>query len=138
LQGKNATIDVKQIQSKKIQIKIQFWATALLGCICVTQTALANSVWHCSRSDVQIADASDQFTLAALPLEKEIVRITLHDLYSVYQGNSARRSGGLPLSACVLTGESSMTSTTLESIGAKPSTIKAILNKTALTKSACS
>ena len=43
-------------------------------------------------------------------------------------------SGGLPLSACVLAEESSMTSAALESIGTKPNTIRTILNKAGLSK----
>ena len=81
--------------------------------------AWAQPVWHCSRSDVQIANASDDFTLAALTIEREVIRLSLGDLYDVYQGNFVKLSGGLTLSACVVDGSSNLTAAAMRSIGNK-------------------
>lgn len=86
----------------------------------------ADPVWHCSRSDVQIADASDNFTLAALTFEREVIRLSLKDLYAVYQGTPVKLNGGLPLSACIARHDSSLTAAALNSIGAKPAVVKAL------------
>ena len=117
------------------QTTLSFWAIASLSIALVTQDAQADPVWHCSRSDVQIADTSNDFTLAALTLEREVIRIALRDLYNVYQGNTVRMNGGQPLSACVFSEESSLTASALQSIGARPSTLKALAKQTSLAKS---
>jgi hypothetical protein len=101
-------------------------ALASLCVLLLNQAALADSVWHCSRSHVQIADASDDFTLAALTLHREVIRISLRDLHSAYQGTPVRMSGGAPLSACVTEQASGSTSELLHSIGAKHTFIKNI------------
>ena len=93
-----------------------------IGLVSMGQCALANSVWHCSRSDVQIADASDDFVLASLALEREVIRLSLRDLFSVYQGNPVKMSGGLPLSACVVGGNAQLTAKAMKSIGANTDT----------------
>ena len=86
----------------------------------------AEPVWHCSRSDVQIADASDNFTLAALNFEREVIRLSLRDLYAVYQGIPVKLSGGVPLSACIAGHDMPLTAAALNSIGAKPAVVKAL------------
>ena len=52
----------------------------LNGLFLIGAPAWAQPVWHCSRSDVQIANASDDFTLAALTIEREVIRLSLGDL----------------------------------------------------------
>lgn len=101
-----------------------------------TSSALAEPVWHCSRSDVQIADASDSFTLAALSnSEREVIRISLRDLHTVYQGSPVRMNGGQALSACVVGEDSDLTITALKSIGANPTAIRGILRQSSINKS---
>lgn len=92
----------------------------LLSCVLIGTPAWADPVWHCSRSDVQIADASNDFTLAALNIEREVIRLSLRDLYDVYQGTPIKLSGGLQLSACIVGNNSKLTATAMNSIGAKP------------------
>nr|WP_315262290.1 hypothetical protein [uncultured Limnohabitans sp.] len=82
--------------------------------------AWADPVWHCSRSDVQIANASDDFTLASLSLDREVIRLSLRDLYSVYQGATIKLSGGLPLSACIAGNDINLTNAAMSSIGSNP------------------
>lgn len=61
--------------------------------------AWAEPVWHCSRSNMQMADASDNFVLAAL-IDREVIQVSLRDLHRVYQGQHVSLSGQ-SLSACV-------------------------------------
>ena len=105
---------------------LKAWASCLL-CIALHHTPVAaDPVWHCSRSDVQIADMSDNFTLAALGTDREVIRISLRDLYSVYKGEVVRMSGGLPLSACVMSQQTALTSQVLKSIGASTPAIRSL------------
>jgi hypothetical protein len=92
----------------------------VLGTLLAHSLASADPIWHCSRSRVQIANASDDFSLAALSYEREVIRISLRDLYAVYQGLPVKLAGGIPLSACVLDNRSDMATTALKSIGALP------------------
>lgn len=111
-------------------------AACLLSLALVTPCAFAEPVWHCSRSDVQIADASDNFTLAALSsVEREVIRVSIRDLHTVYQGTPVRMNGGLPLSACVVANDSTLTNSALQSIGAKPAAVSALLRQNSLIKS---
>lgn len=97
-------------------------------CLCaLSMGAWADPVWHCSRSDMQLADASEQFTLAALG-EREVIRLTLPDLYSVYLGHQVSVSG-VPLSACLVADENKTSLAALQSIGASPSAAKALARR---------
>lgn len=89
--------------------------------------ALADPVWHCSRSDMQLADASEQFTLAALG-EREVIRLTMPDLYSVYLGQPVKVSG-MPLSACLIADGNKTDQAALQSIGANTSAAIALARK---------
>ena len=112
------------------------WVIGAVGAVFACQLAFADPVWHCSRSEIQIANASDDFAPASLALEREVIRLSLRDLYAVYQGTPIKMSGGLPLSACVIEGtNSNLTHTALKSIGAQPATIKALTGANALMKS---
>jgi hypothetical protein len=105
--------------------KLNTLAFICLSMLSLSQ-ALANPVWHCSRSHIQIADASDDFHLAALTLEREVIRISLRDLYSAYQGTPVKMNGGAPLAACVVDQPSQLTTDALQSIGAKRANIQAL------------
>lgn len=113
---------------------LKYTTIVLLYVVASIQSVYADPVWHCSRSDVQIANASDDFTLAALTLDREVIRISLRDLLSVYQDAPVRMNGGLPLSACVITGNANLTKTALQSIGAQTAVVKALATQTNLIK----
>ena len=98
--------------------------------LCCT-TALAEPVWHCSRSGVQVADASDNFTLAALDVEHEVMRISLRDLYSAYQGATVKASG-MVVSACFIGGNHAMSKTAMKSIGAVPQVLEKLSSQNAM------
>jgi hypothetical protein len=68
-------------------------------------------------------------------LDREVIRISLRDLYNVYQDIPTRMSGGLPLSACVITENASLTTAALQSIGTQPLVVKALASQTNLSKS---
>lgn len=93
----------------------------------------ADPVWHCSRSDIQLADTSEQFTLAALD-EREVIRIALPDLYSVYLGHPVKVSG-MPLSACLVADENKTDTSALRSIGANTAAAKALARKSNIANS---
>lgn len=101
--------------------------------LCCT-TALAEPVWHCSRSGVQVADASDNFTLAALDVEHEVMRISLRDLYSAYQGATVKASG-MVVSACFIGGNHAMSKTAMKSIGAELHVLENLSRKSTLVAS---
>lgn len=96
-----------------------YFNSALLSISLISASAWANPIWHCSRSDVQIANAADDFSLAALNAEREVIRLSLSDLYNVYQGTPVKLSGGFALSACVVSNDAVLTTTAMRSIGAK-------------------
>jgi hypothetical protein len=113
---------------------LRVWLFLLAFITATYRTAHADPVWHCSRSDVQVADASSDFTLAALSIEREVIRVSLRDLLAIYQGMPVQMAGGLPLSACMLRDDSGLTESALSSIGAKAATAKALTSPTALIK----
>lgn len=86
--------------------------------------AMAEPVWHCSRTDVQVANASDNFTLAALDVEREVMRISISDLYAAYQGTPVKASGQ-QVSACFVGGKDDPTTQeAMQSIGADVKTLE--------------
>jgi hypothetical protein len=110
----------------------------LLG-LCLSSTLLsvaaqAEPVWHCSRTGVQVADAGDNFTLAALDAEREVMRISLRDLYSAYQGHTVKASG-LTVSACLMAGNHPTTQAAMQSIGADARVLEKMSRKSALVQS---
>lgn len=113
---------------------LKAWLFLLAFISAAFQTAHADPVWHCSRSDVQVADASSDFTLATLNMEREVIRVALRDLHTVYQGVSVQMAGALPLSACMIRDDSGLTESALRSIGAKPLTLKALTSQASLNK----
>lgn len=105
------------------------YAYMLIGCLLLCSSATADPVWHCSRSDVQVADASDDFTLASLNnIEREVIRLSLRDLYTVFQGATVKLTGNITLSACVIEGNSHLTNTAMRTIGAKSAAVKSYVN----------
>jgi hypothetical protein len=107
-----------------------------LTALCVTltsQCALADPIWHCSRSDVQVADASDNFTLASLNLEREVIRMSLRDLYEVYKGTPVKMTGSRPLSACLIK-DLNQTSIIMRSIGSESITSEIVSSSDTLSR----
>jgi hypothetical protein len=103
-------------------ITSQLFKLCSLGLV-FCSTAYADPVWHCTRTDVQVANAGDNFSLAALDTEREVIRISLRDLYGVYQGQTVKASG-IVVSACFVGVDSSMTKVAMKSIGAEPKVLE--------------
>lgn len=103
---------------------------AVICAMLMSATATADPVWHCSRSDVKVADASDNFTLAALD-EHEIMRISMVDLFTIYQG-SLIKVGRHEMSACFVGGDDATTAKAMKSIGVEISALHAISRRSSL------
>lgn len=89
-----------------------------MGLALLCHASWAEPVWHCSRGAIKIADISDDFTLASLSQNREVIRIALQDLTTVYQDKTVKMSGGLTLSACIIQGSpTNLTQTAMTSIG---------------------
>ena len=111
---------------------IPSWLLVLgLPCTMVCTAAQADPVWHCSRTSVQVADAGDNFTLAALETEREVIRISLRDLFAAYQGSTVKVSG-MVVSACFVNGTDAHTKNALKSIGADPLVLAKLSHKSTL------
>lgn len=106
-------------------------STYVLGLWLCATAALADPVWHCTRSGVQVADASNNFNLASLDAEHEVIRISLRDLYSAYQGTTVKASG-MVVSACFVGGNHVMTQTAMKSIGAVPQVLEKLSSQNAM------
>ena len=108
--------------------------SALLCGLVLCTMSMADPVWHCSRSDVQVADASDNFQLASLDAEREVVRLSLRDIYTIYEGSPVKVSG-LPLSACFIGGKDSLTHLAMRSIGADSAVVQTLSRQSSIATS---
>ena len=120
-------MQVKSIQMNYIIRKFSKLVQQAVFAMLTLSSAIASPVWHCSRSDVQLADASDNFTLASLSLEREVIRLSLRDLYDVYKGKHVKLSGNLTLSACI-TKDVIQTSSIMKTIGAESGVSQILAN----------
>jgi hypothetical protein len=103
--------------------------------VMVTSSALADPVWHCSRNTQEAAlaqkEASAQenrFFIASFNSAADVIEVSVRDLIDVYTGVPVR-VGGMPLSACFLAGNDSLTSSALASLGLSLAPIQAMARK---------
>jgi hypothetical protein len=102
--------------------------------------ALADPVWHCSRTSqtaelsVSIQPQEDSFSIASFNASTDTIGVSISDLIDIYSGISVR-IGGLPLSACFMTGNQTVTTTALTSLGLQPTVIQALARKSAIVQS---
>lgn len=118
---------------KPIQITPQLLKLCAVGLLFCT-TTYADPVWHCSRTDVQVANASDNFSLAALHAGREVMRISLRDLYGIYQGQTVKASG-MVVSACFVGADNPLTKVAMKSIGAEPNVLEKLSRQSNLVSS---
>lgn len=103
-------------------------------------TVYADHVWHCSRTTTgmsateQTPAPQDQFSIASVSSSADVIGVSVRDLMDVYSGTPVR-IGGLPLSACFLMGNDSLTHEALTSLGVKLSTIEALARKNSIVQS---
>jgi hypothetical protein len=114
----------------KFRIYIEGLCT-FLSILLTSSNVLAEPIWHCSRSDVQLANAADNFSLAALDTEREVIRISLRDLYGIYQGQTIKASG-MVVSACFVGADNPLTKVAMKSIGAEPNVLQKLAHQSNL------
>ncbi len=102
--------------------------------------AYASPVWHCSRitnddnTAIAIPAQEDQFSIASVNSSAEVIGVSVRDLIDIYTGTPVR-IGGLPLSACFLTGNRQLTNEALNSLGIQLQTIEALARKSSIVQS---
>lgn len=102
--------------------------------------AQADPVWHCSRTSptaeqsVSLQPQEDSFSIASFNSSSDTIGVSISDLIDIYSGVSVR-IGGLPLSACFITGDQTITTTALTSLGLQPTVIQALARKSAIVQS---
>ena len=100
--------------------------------------AWADPIWHCSRTGntdpQEMADASEQFSLASMSSTPDVIGISIRDLIDIYSGVPVR-VGSLSLSACFMLGQEPLSLAALQSLGLQPSAIQALARKSSLVQS---
>ena len=104
---------------------------------CVT-SSWADPIWHCSRTGntepQNVADASEQFSLASMNAGPDVIGVSIRDLIDIYSGVPVR-VGALPLSACFMPGQDALSLAALQSLGLQPSAIQALARKSSIVQS---
>ena len=99
--------------------------------------ACADPVWHCSRNsnDADVAVAApaqqDQFSIASFNSSADVIGVSVRDLIDIYTGTPVR-IGNLPLSACFLSGDHSLSINALTSLGINLGAIEALARKSSI------
>ncbi len=101
--------------------------------------ASAQPVWHCSRNateqqDSALSTQNDQFSIASINSSAETIGVSINDLIDIYSGVPVRVSG-IPLSACFMPSDQSLTSAALSSLGLQQSTIQSLARKSTIIQS---
>ena len=98
----------------------------------------ADPIWHCSRTgqadSKNLADASEQFSLASMSSAPDVIGVSIRDLIDIYSGVPVR-VGNLPLSACFMPGQDPLSLAALQSLGLPPPAIQALARKSSLVQS---
>lgn len=121
---------------KQITRQVSCW----VACILTVTSVCADPVWHCSRNRnddraaMALPEREDQFSLASFSSSTEVISVSVRDLIDIYTGTPVR-IGGIPLSACFLSGNDSLTMVALTSLGIKQSTIEALARKSSIVQS---
>ena len=108
-----------------------------LACLALASQVMADPVWHCSRNKVNEGfvhtkiSSEDQFSLASFNSSSEVIGVSVRDLIDIYRG-IAVYVGGIPLSACFFTGNNSLTSSALTSLGLSAESAHALSRKSSI------
>lgn len=94
------------------------------------------SIWHCSKMPTDgpqqsAAAQQDQFSIASLGGNSEVIGVSIRDLIDAYTGTVVNL-GGVPLSACFWAGEEKLTASALLSLGLQPSAAMSLTRKSAI------
>lgn len=111
----------------------------LLCTVLVSTCSWSQPIWHCSRNTVADTDSAstakeEQFSIASFNSAVEVIGVSINDLIDVYSGLPIR-IGGLPLSACFMPSNESLTSSALTSLGLQPSAIQSLARKSSIVQS---
>jgi hypothetical protein len=111
----------------------------LLYILLISSSACADPIWHCSsnagsQSNASIQAQENQFSLASFNSSMDVIGVSISDLIDVYSGVTVR-IGGLPLSACFMPENESLTTSALMSLGLQPSSIQALARKSSIIQS---
>jgi hypothetical protein len=113
----------------------------LISVLCLNcHLANADPIWHCSRigsglEQVVTSQTQDnQFSIASFGASADTIGVSIGDLIDIYSG-VAVSIGGLPLSACFISGNEEITTVALTSLGLKPAVIQALARKSSIVQS---
>jgi hypothetical protein len=101
---------------------------------------MTDPIWHCSRlaAGAEQTGATqaqeNQFSVASFSASTDTIGVSIGDLIDIYSG-VAVSVGGLPLSACFISGNEEITTVALTSLGLKPSVIQALARKSSIVQS---
>lgn len=110
---------------------------AAITLLFVVSNTWADPIWQCSRTQEQQAQsphtskADDQFSIASFGNSSDVIGVSIRDLIDIYSGTPVR-IGGLPLSACFMLGDGTLSQTALTSLGLKSQTIQALARKSSI------
>lgn len=125
--------------SKTMKFQKKYLAFSL-ACALATFKGMADPVWHCSKnqytdSQTQALNAqADQFSIASFNSSSEVIGVSVRDLMDVYTGNPVH-IGGLPLSACFLISDETLTTSALTSLGIQSMSAQALAKKSSIVQS---
>lgn len=133
LGSQHCHVATMKFSAKQLARCISAWA--ILSC---ATTAMGDPIWHCSRTGntepQNMADASEQFSLASMSSAPDVIGVSIRDLIDIYSGVPVR-VGSLPLSACFMPGQEALSLAALQSLGLQPSAIQALARKSSLVQS---
>ena len=121
---------------RKMAMKtVKFLLLFSMGCV-LLPSCWSESIWHCSKipSDEPLQSAvaqQDQFSIASLGGNSEVIGVSIRDLIDAYSGTVVNL-GGVPLSACFWAGEEKLTASALQSLGLQPSAAMSLTRKSAI------
>jgi hypothetical protein len=109
---------------------------SILFSLLALSSAWADPIWHCSRNvpeqnTMNSQAHSEEFSIASFNSSAEVIGVSISDLIDVYSGIPVR-IGGMPLSACFMSGNDTLSKTALTSLGLQLSTIQALSKKSAI------
>lgn len=112
-------------------VPLRLFAGGLIAVAFLPLTGHAQAIWHCSRTPVAQAAASEaEFKLSSF----DAVGVTLEDLLNVYLGRDVKL-GSYPLMACFMPGDDALSRDALQSLGLKSQVMQKLAAKSAIVQS---
>lgn len=114
--------------------------SSLLLTLCAATTstnASAETVWHCSRTPNSVFEdsvVSDQFGIASNGVNKDVIQVSLQDIYDIFSGTPVRISG-VSLSACFVSDDSKLSQDAIRSLGLESTTLQRLIKRANIVQS---